>query len=335
MTPAAESPDAVRTSSPAFAEPPAGGPDYAVGHRRPPVQHRFRPGVSGNPMGRPRRRPPGPAGGRAVPAEPGELERALALPVTCFAADASGPVSLARAVVARLTDRALNDGDVIACRELLRLCAEAELMAAEREALAAEAAEAAEEAGRAAEAEARRLTEEQAQDAGARARDTLEALAGQAAEDAAESEMLPHQRALKLLGAAEVGGGRLTAWAPWAAEAARAHDPRLPRRGDQRPLDPADPRDAFMRLDILADDGDGGDGLNAWFIDAARARRPDLALSLGDEALLQLVRLEPDEWEPDWAARLRAVEATAGEGSRSPDDGVCHGQARLSETDTC
>ncbi len=34
---------------------PAGAGDYEVGYRKPPKSHRFRPGVSGNPKGRPRK----------------------------------------------------------------------------------------------------------------------------------------------------------------------------------------------------------------------------------------------------------------------------------------
>lgn len=290
---------------------PEAPPPQAVGYRAPPLSGRFRPGVSGNPQGRPRRAAMAAARGRAIAAEPTELERALAQPVISHLVDAAGPISLAQAVVARLTDRALNNGDVAACRELLRLCAEAEAVAAERALLAAEQAEAEERAAQAAareEAERARAAEETAQND---ARFALELMAEQAAFDAGEETWDDDDRALCLLDAVEMQGARRPAVKPWVVEAARARDPALPRGGD-RPLDPAEPFDALRRLDVLTVDPNEEHRLKAWFIDAARARRPQARFAKGDEALLQLLRWEDDGRE-DWPARLAAVEGRRGD----------------------
>jgi hypothetical protein len=268
---------------------------------------RFRPGHSGNPGGRPRRAPLAGAGGRRlIPVEPTELEKVLAEPVHCFAADASGPVSLARAVVARLTERALQAGDIAACRELLRLTAEADAVRIERELLLAER-ETAEAQAVAEEARARDAAARQAAaDEQTAARNRIECLADQAAEDAGDAALDPDVRALKLLEAVDkadpdgVEGVR-----PWVEAAARAHDPGLPRGA--RPLDPKDPWAALNRLEVVT--GDEGEArLAGWFIDAARARLPDARFEPGDEALLQWIRAE-DEAGADWVARLALVQA--------------------------
>ena len=291
---------------------PAAGPDpepgYDVGYGRPPAGRPFTPGVSGNPMGRPRR-PVMVAGHarRLIPAEPSELEQALAQPVFCMAVD-GGPVSLARAVVARLTERALTNGDVAACRELLRLTAEAEAVHDERALLAVE--QEADREREAAAAEAARAKRERdlrdrAQD---EARNLVELVAEDAARDAGEAELENHARALKLLDAVEFNArDKITAVKPWVAKAATAHSPRLPRGLEARPLDLADPAEALERLEILVDDEDGDLGVAGWFIDAARARTTKRRLAPGDAALLALVRV--DEADADWVDRLAAVEA--------------------------
>jgi len=260
---------------------------------------RFRPGHCGNPHGRPRRAALASAGRRLIPVDPTELEKALAEPVMCMAADAAAPVPLARAVVARLTERALDGGDIAACRELLRLCAEAEAVRIERDLLLAER-----DAGEAqAEAEAERAREAAAQEA---AHLKLEALADEAADDAGEADLDPATRALKLLDVVEdAAADGIEGLRPWVEEIARAHDPALPRGA--RPLDPEDPWGTLDRLGIFIGE-DGFHRLAGWFIDAARARRPEARFEPGDEALLQLVRAEGAE-DADWAARWAAVEA--------------------------
>jgi hypothetical protein len=282
-------------------------PEPPVGYRSPPPARRFRPGVSGNPMGRPRRPAmAAPGGGRIIPAEPTALELALGEPVICQLVDPSEPVGLARAVVARLTERALAHGDVPACRELLRLCAEAEAVAAERAALAAEADEAEARAVEAAHAAEQAAASEVLARAQADARAILEMMAQDAAEEAGEDGMDDDDRAYSLLGAVEIEDGKISAVRPWVVETAQAHDPALPRCAGHHPLDLAEPLDALRRLDIWRREETGESALAGWFIDAARARAPKTRLDAGDEALLQRLRVE--DGEPDWVARLARVE---------------------------
>lgn len=295
--------------------------DFVIGYGRPPAGRPFAPGVSGNPMGRPRLSPLGqPGRRRAIPAEPTEIERALAEPVARPAlADGSegeqagnsfAPVSLSRAVIARLTESALGRGDIAACRELLRLCAEAEAVNAERELLFAEREAAEREAAQAAEQAAEKRAIKARRDAQSSAKYRLEDLVCQGAEDVGETGLESFDRALKLLDAGEIENGRLVRLKPWVVDVAREHDPRLPRAGDVRPLNLDDPRDAVNRLEIGRETPDEEMVLTPWFIDAARARRPEVRFSRGDEALLQWVRREEGEdvREVDWVARLAAVE---------------------------
>lgn len=314
LAPASPPPAALTTDLATLCDPDAGLPqDPAfpppVGFGSPPVSGRFTPGVSGNPMGRPRRVAlVQPAARRLVPAEPTELELALAQPVICPIADPE-PISLARAVVARLTERALVRGDISACRELLRLTAEADATRVARALLAAEAEED-HQAAEAAAAEARaREAEHDADRAREDALDRLEDMLEIAATEAGQPGLSNDLRALVVLDAVECDSGGVTALKPWVADAARAHDPRLPRGPANRPLDLKDLDSALRRLDIERHDEAGEVALAAWFIDAARARAPDRRLPRGDEALLARVRVDPDEVEPDWVARLAAVEA--------------------------
>ena len=268
---------------------------------------RFRPGASGNPHGRPRRAALASAAARRlIPVEPTELELALAEPVMCLVADATAPVPLARAVVARLTERALDGGDIAACRELLRLCAEADAVRIERDLLLAER-DAEEAQAEVEEARARQAAEREARALAHRtAQLEIAALAEAAASDAGEIDLDPAARALKLLEAVdEASGDEIEGLSDWVEAAARAQDPALPRGA--RPLDPADPWGVLDRLGIAFDE-DGETRLAGWFIDAARARRPDVRFEPGDEALLQWVRAEGDE-DADWVARWAVVEA--------------------------
>jgi len=277
----------------------AGGPDQPapargeVGYGRPPASGRFRPGQSGNPHGRPRR-PRAPTA--PVPAERTELERALARQVDCHIDGVPRRVSLIRMVVSRLSERALL-GDVVACRELARLWCEAETLRAAREAEAARRAAEEAAAAEAAEAEAR-----------AAARAELARRAWIAALRADEDGMEDRDRALKVLDAADVEDDRPVALHPWIVDAARAHDPRAPLDVDLRPHDPDDIGHSLVRLGVGVTDDRGEAALAGWFVDAARERLARMGggctgLSGGDEALLQLVRVDGRD-EPDWRARL-------------------------------
>jgi len=317
-------------AEPCAPPPPDASPVYEIGYGRPPRRQTFRAGVSGNPMGRPRRAPSAAAAGRIVPAQPTVLEHALAEPTERLLKEGPPSVCLARALVARLTRRALEDGDVAACRELLRLVSEAEATACERARLAAERDEAealAAEAERAAEAAAARTAKRRAQD---RARGELAELAAISAGDRGEGALgYASARAFRLLDVveADLESGELTAVKPWLIEAARDHDPSLPRHADLRPLDLTDVRDALSRLDAGCPENDFVPG---WVIDAALARTPDRVLTPGERAQLALVREDPGAAPKDWAALLAAVDGSllpGGEGgarrpSRGEDAGV-------------
>jgi hypothetical protein len=285
----------------------ATGQPYRVGRNRPPLETRWRSGVSGNPGGRPPRASLGGSGARrAVAPEPSAIEQALAEPVMYAALDAEGPVPLARAVVARLTRRALEDGDVAACRELLRLCAEADGLRVERDLIKAEreAAEAA-RAQAAAAAEQAKAAKAAERNVDQEAYDLLVELARDAALQAEEEEMANEVRALKLLGAVEEAEDEfIDGLRPWVIEAARAHDPAAARR--RAAPDVGNAREALEQLGILVMER-GFNRLAGWFIDAARARRPGATFAEGDEALLQLVRAEagePADWQARWCAAV-------------------------------
>ena len=94
----------------------------AVGYGRPPASGRFAKGRSGNPMGRPRTRPADPA----RPLDLTQIERALRRRVEVEINGRRRRVPLTHALVTRLTEKALDDRDVVALRELLRLCADTE-----------------------------------------------------------------------------------------------------------------------------------------------------------------------------------------------------------------
>jgi len=93
-----------------------------VGYGRPPASGRFTKGRSGNPMGRPRTRPADPA----RPMTLTQIERALRRRVEVEINGRRRRLPLTHALVSRLTERALEDRDVVALREMLRLCAATE-----------------------------------------------------------------------------------------------------------------------------------------------------------------------------------------------------------------
>ena len=279
---------------------------YEVGYGRPPAGRPFRPGVSGNPMGRPRRPGLGAAARQAVAAEPTQLEQALGQPVVSLAVDAAAPVPLARAVVARLTERALGDGDVAACRELLRLVAEAEAVAAERALFAAEQADARAEA-QAAETAAREAeAAEAAARAQRRAHRELERLAAIAAGSVGAAELDAGAAAVVMLGGGEAEDGELVEIRQWAIEAAQTHDPDVLADEAARPLQSQPAEDALERLGVTRNYG----AVASWFVAAARARAPDRTLSRAEQALLALARDDGDGdgQAVDWVARLGEVD---------------------------
>ena len=325
-------PQPVPEPSPAAVAPDA-EVGYAVGKRRPPLATRFAPGVSGNPHGRPRRTTLAAAARRRViAAEPTELERALAEPVMSMAVDASAPVSLARAVIARLTERALAYGDVAACRELVRLCAEAEALAAERALLAAEQAEVDAAAAEAAERAAREAEAEAAEEAQRSARVDLEELADFVATQAGDDALCPDLRALKALDAVEFDDElNPVAVREWVAEAAVACGAAGPVAPGARPLDLTDVDDALRRLDVVDLDAGGWDGVSAWVVDAARARRPDWKPTRAERIVLALSALEAGGAEPDWVERLRSLEDAEGGTDSAPPPACEPGEAGCEE----
>src|SRR5580704_15202179 len=88
--------------------------DYNVGYGRPPQQHQFKPGRSGNPSGRPK-------GVRALKTE---LLEELAELVTVADGTTSAEVSKARAVVKALVRMAIA-GDARAISTVMGSCARA------------------------------------------------------------------------------------------------------------------------------------------------------------------------------------------------------------------
>ena len=91
-------------------------PAYEVGYGKPPVEGRFKPGVSGNPKGRPKRRPSAIAD---------HIDDVLAMPMT-FREKGKQRVGTRQEVLVKLVvDRALA-GEVSAAQDLLRLIRQAE-----------------------------------------------------------------------------------------------------------------------------------------------------------------------------------------------------------------
>lgn len=116
-------------------------PARRVGDRRPPLEHRFVKGRSGNPQGRPRSASRAPSAARP-PAPPlgapplTALEKAVSRRVEIELNGRRRRLGLTQAVIARLIEKGLEGGDLVALRELLRVCTDAETA---REARAAEA----------------------------------------------------------------------------------------------------------------------------------------------------------------------------------------------------
>lgn len=83
--------------------------DYEVGYGKPPQQHRFKRGQSGNPRGRPK----GARGFKTL------LEEELGATVTISAGGKKQKVSVVSAALKRLVQRAVSDGDLRALEKLL------------------------------------------------------------------------------------------------------------------------------------------------------------------------------------------------------------------------
>lgn len=89
---------------------------YDVGYGKPPREGRFKPGISGNPKGRPKRRP-------SVIAD--HIDDVLATPMTFRERGRQRVATRAEIVVKVVIDRALA-GDLLAAQDLLRMIRQAE-----------------------------------------------------------------------------------------------------------------------------------------------------------------------------------------------------------------
>jgi hypothetical protein len=85
--------------------------DYEVGYGRPPTQHRFKPGQSGNPGGRPK-------GARSFNSL---LEEQLNATVSVNVGGKKRKISVLEALLKRLVQKGLSDGDARAIERLLSL----------------------------------------------------------------------------------------------------------------------------------------------------------------------------------------------------------------------
>lgn len=90
----------------------ANGGDYEVGYRKPPKQHRFRKGVSGNPRGAPSKR-------RRTPIDVGGV---LNEPLTVKNSGVHQKMAPFEISVRRLVERGLKHKDLNAILEFLDLC---------------------------------------------------------------------------------------------------------------------------------------------------------------------------------------------------------------------
>jgi hypothetical protein len=90
----------------------ANGGDYEVGYRKPPKQHRFRKGVSGNPRGAPSKR-------RRAPID---VAGVLNEPLTVNNGGVRQKMALFEVSVRRLVERGLKHKDLHAILKYLDLC---------------------------------------------------------------------------------------------------------------------------------------------------------------------------------------------------------------------
>lgn len=83
--------------------------DFRVGYGKPPPEHRFQPGQSGNPKGRPK-------GARGFKTE---LRAALDAPVRLTGSGGMRSITTQAAAIKRLVERAVGKGDLRAIEKLL------------------------------------------------------------------------------------------------------------------------------------------------------------------------------------------------------------------------
>ena len=86
--------------------------DYRVGYRRPPTESQFKPGRSGNNLGRPRKARP----------EPIDIARVLEQPVTVRVAGTTRQLTPFEASTRKLVGRAINEKHLGAALCFIRLC---------------------------------------------------------------------------------------------------------------------------------------------------------------------------------------------------------------------
>jgi hypothetical protein len=84
---------------------------YQTGYKQPPLEHRFKPGRSGNPSGRPK-------GARSMPEE---VRAALRKKVTVTEDGRRRKISVLDAALRRLVEQAIAKGDLRAIRQILTL----------------------------------------------------------------------------------------------------------------------------------------------------------------------------------------------------------------------
>ena len=89
---------------------------YEVGYGKPPIEGRFKPGISGNPKGRPKRQPTAVAD---------HIDDVLARPMTFREKGRERVGTRAEVVVKVVIDRALA-GDLLAAQDLLRVLRQVE-----------------------------------------------------------------------------------------------------------------------------------------------------------------------------------------------------------------
>ena len=84
---------------------------YRTGYKHPPVEHRFKPGRSGNPSGRPK-------GARSMPEE---VRAALRKTVTVTEDGRRRKISVLEAALRRLVEQAVAKGELRAIQQILTL----------------------------------------------------------------------------------------------------------------------------------------------------------------------------------------------------------------------